>query len=351
MVPVTTQPSPGTRVGSVELMRCVAGTLVLWYHLTANVGNEFLQWSGSLGWCGVQIFFVVSGFIIPFAMHRAGYSFPGDIGSFLLRRLVRLDPPYFVASAAAAAIAYAAYYTPGFRGPAPNITWPSTLAHIGYLNGILGMDFYNSVCWTLGVELQYYILMALFLPLCTSRRSLSFICLAVLTCISCWYLVHYELIEYGGNKAPWFFSWAPYFILGIAGFRYYVGLGNLLEFACVGSLAFAVAWLTGKPVGATAGILSAIFMTFVPVSLPKVLQKYASMTYSLYLAHAPVGIRATRLLERLGSNMAADLVAIAGGVAVSFAAAFLLWKYVESPAMRWSKIVAPGRSKPAESPA
>jgi peptidoglycan/LPS O-acetylase OafA/YrhL len=348
MEPEKTQSSPGTRIGSAEILRCVAGTLVLWYHLSLNINNNFLRWTGSWGWCGVQIFLVVSGFIIPYSMQKSGYKFPRDIGSFLVRRLVRLDPPYFVASAAAALIACIAYRIPGFRGPPPDITWANMLAHIGYLNNILGMDFYIRACWTLGIELQFYILMAISFPLWVSRRSITFLCAASLTCLATWCLVHY------GPKPgdPWFFFWAPYFILGIAGFRYHEGLGNGLEFIAVAGLSFAVAWLTGTAGGATAGIFAACFVTFVNVLPPKFLQRYAAMTYSLYLVHMPVGERAVRLLGRLGSNnIVVDLAALSGGVALSFAAAFLLWKYVEVPAMRWSKMVAPGRSKPAEAPA
>ena len=335
------------RIGSVEILRCIAGTFVLWYHLSLNVNNDFLRWTGSLGWCGVQIFFVVSGFIIPYSMQKSGYKFPRDIGSFLVRRLVRLDPPYLVASAAAAVIACMACRAPGFLGPPPDINWSNMIAHVGYLNGILGMKFYIQACWTLGIELQFYILMAISFPLWVSSRGITFFCAASITCLATWYFVHNAVKP----EDPWFFSWAPYFILGIAGFRYREGLGNGLEFTAVAGMSLAVAWLTGNATGAAAGILAALFMTFMNVPLPNFLQKYASITYSLYLVHMPVGERAVRLVERLGSNIVVDLAALTAGLIVSFAAAFLLLKYVEVPAMRWSKIVAPGRSKPAESPA
>lgn len=104
------------RMGSVDLLRCVAGTAVLWFHISQASKLPIVAASGALGWVGVEIFFVVSGFIIPFAMHRGGYRFPGDAKRFVARRLVRLDPPYLLASAFAALLSYVAWKTPGFRG-------------------------------------------------------------------------------------------------------------------------------------------------------------------------------------------------------------------------------------------
>ena len=100
---------------------------------------------------GVEIFFVLSGFIIPYAMRRSGYTFPGDVGRFIVKRLVRLDPPYLLSSAIAGVLSYLAWKTPGFRGEVPQLSWAASLAHLGYLNGILKQPWYNAVCWTLGI--------------------------------------------------------------------------------------------------------------------------------------------------------------------------------------------------------
>lgn len=70
-----------SRLGTVDALRCVAGTLVLWFHLTHNSRNSLIRESGSIGWVGVEVFFVVSGFIIPYAMHRTAYEFR-SIGDF-----------------------------------------------------------------------------------------------------------------------------------------------------------------------------------------------------------------------------------------------------------------------------
>ena len=45
---------------------------------------------------GVQVFFVLSGFVIAYILRNERIT-PGVFGRFLLRRAIRLDPPYWVA--------------------------------------------------------------------------------------------------------------------------------------------------------------------------------------------------------------------------------------------------------------
>ena len=80
------------RIQSVESLRGIAAFIVMWAHFGHTA--QWLKFApGSLG---VFIFFVISGFVIPYAMQSVGYTHR-DAGRFILRRLVRLEPPYLVA--------------------------------------------------------------------------------------------------------------------------------------------------------------------------------------------------------------------------------------------------------------
>jgi peptidoglycan/LPS O-acetylase OafA/YrhL len=46
-----------------------------------------------IGKYGVEMFFIISGFIIPWSMYQRGYVFKSFF-TFLFKRLVRLEPPY-----------------------------------------------------------------------------------------------------------------------------------------------------------------------------------------------------------------------------------------------------------------
>jgi peptidoglycan/LPS O-acetylase OafA/YrhL len=328
------------RLGSVDLLRCVAGTAVLWLHLTESSHNPTLKAAGKLGWVGVEIFFVVSGFVIPFAMYRAGYRLPNDAIQFVTRRLVRLDPPYFVASAFAALLSYAAWKTPGFRGPEPTISWGATLAHVGYLNGILGLPWYNGVCWTLGIEFQFYLIAAILFPVFSarSRYFLSFVIVAT--------TVPLLAMKFGGVGDQWLLRWASIFVMGISAYRLSAGVARKSEFFLVQLLAAGAAVAAGRWEGAVAGTLSAMVIAFISVDLPRLLAAYAAITYSLYLVHQPIGNRVVHLTQRLGSELAVDMAGVAFGLAASFLAAIVFWQYVERPSLKWAASIKASKPRP-----
>ncbi|MEO6725174.1 MAG: acyltransferase family protein [Blastocatellia bacterium] len=109
------------RIHTLDALRGIASLAVCWFHLTngnpAFLPDGWLKLSGKFGWLGVEMFFVISGFIIPFSMRRAGYSI-GDFPRFILKRIVRLDPPYLVAIVLTIGLAYLSSLAPGFRGAA-----------------------------------------------------------------------------------------------------------------------------------------------------------------------------------------------------------------------------------------
>src|SRR5215210_4781626 len=69
------------RIHGLDFLRGVASLAVCWFHLTsftyATPDGWFysaLRRTGTYGWLGVEVFFVISGFVIPYSLHRAKYS-------------------------------------------------------------------------------------------------------------------------------------------------------------------------------------------------------------------------------------------------------------------------------------
>ena len=90
--------SAGNRLPVVDALRAVAATAVAVFHFT-NGAPEFIGDWALARWCmigahGVDIFFVISGFVIPWAMAAGGFHW-GDAGRFIAKRVIRLDPPFF----------------------------------------------------------------------------------------------------------------------------------------------------------------------------------------------------------------------------------------------------------------
>ena len=116
---------------------------------------------GAFGFLGVHLFFVVSGFCIH--MPQAGKTQPLDGKTFALRRALRIYPLYLVTFLVSMFLAH-------FRGgeAAESATLPNFLGHFvfWYHNGLGASKDFGSppVLWTIAVEVQFYIIYALLLP-------------------------------------------------------------------------------------------------------------------------------------------------------------------------------------------
>ena len=84
------------------------------FHFSAALPSEVARFIGTFAWLGVDVFFVISGFVIPLSLHDRGYR-PSHYPNFLLRRLLRLEPPYLVSIAMVILLEYLSSLAPGFR--------------------------------------------------------------------------------------------------------------------------------------------------------------------------------------------------------------------------------------------
>jgi len=122
---------------------------------------------------GVQLFFVISGFILamPFMRQSFGQNDKQiSLKQYFLRRLTRLEPPYFV-STLVLFLVLAIFVSEKYSY---NDLLASLFASLFYLNNFLfpgESPRINSVTWSLEVEIQFYLL-APFLVwcLCTVKR-------------------------------------------------------------------------------------------------------------------------------------------------------------------------------------
>src|SRR5258708_16473666 len=82
---------PDQRIDIVNALRAFAALFVAWGHFEFGQ-TRWLDWSGKYGYTGVYIFFVISGFIIPYSLHPGGYPLV-HFGRFMLKPCIRLYPP------------------------------------------------------------------------------------------------------------------------------------------------------------------------------------------------------------------------------------------------------------------
>src|SRR2546421_1955070 len=97
------QDARGTReakhIPSLDGLRGLAIILVLLFHFTPEGGGHTLigvltRWVSRLGWCGVDLFFVLSGFLITGILFDAKGS-PHYFRNFYMRRVLRIFPLYY----------------------------------------------------------------------------------------------------------------------------------------------------------------------------------------------------------------------------------------------------------------
>jgi peptidoglycan/LPS O-acetylase OafA/YrhL len=309
--------------------------MVAWYHFTN--GNPSLlpdgsplKLSGKYGWLGVEIFFVISGFVIPYALHRGGYRL-ANFWRFVLKRIIRLDPPYLASIAVVLSLGALVMVAPGFRGEPLRFSWIALLLHLGYVNVLFGYPWLNPVYWTLAIEFQYYLIVGLSFPSLATGRKVFLIALTIAT-LSAFLVRAPELI----------FKFLPLFGLGVLTFRFKV-LGESRTAYLLTCLALtAASYLSLGLPEALAGLIASTMIAFVRID-SRAGRFFGDISYSLYLLHVPVGGKVVNLFTRFSVDSPLRPLAPFVALALSVGAAYLLFLAVERPARRWSSALAYSR--------
>ena len=146
-------PNP-PRANGLDALRSLAITLVFVYHYRLFVGTEpNLGWPSVVGWVGVDLFFVLSGYLI--ANQLLAGLVRGErwsLKAFYARRALRTWPTFWVV--------LAAYFVfPAFMGgktPPPLWTFLSFTQNFGLQPGTA-----FSHAWSLCIEEQFYLVLPL----------------------------------------------------------------------------------------------------------------------------------------------------------------------------------------------
>jgi len=153
-----------TYLYSVQWLRGLAAIAVMLFHFSEGYlpAASWAQQLFAFGGLGVPVFFMLSGFILPYSLDQKGYRLQ-DFGHYFKRRLYRLEPAYLLSVATALALAaLAAYFFP----PSNFVwSWSRLFLHLGYLIPFVeGQTWLNPVYWTLAVEFQFYLFLGLTYP-------------------------------------------------------------------------------------------------------------------------------------------------------------------------------------------
>ena len=147
---VTAQHAP--RLAGLDTLRALAITLVFAYHYQVFVSGEAtFGWLGQLGWTGVDLFFVLSGYLIANQLFKGiAQGQVVSLPAFYGRRLLRTVPVFWVVLAAFFLFPAAM----GGREPPPLWRFLSFTQNIQLQAGTA-----FSHAWSLCIEEQFYLLL------------------------------------------------------------------------------------------------------------------------------------------------------------------------------------------------
>jgi peptidoglycan/LPS O-acetylase OafA/YrhL len=353
------------RLDYIDGLRAIAVSLVLWFHAQLpGVPGGFL---------GVDIFFVISGFLITGQIYDGIAAGSFSLAGFYARRILRISPPLLLVLAATLVAACAMRILPADMRRIAESAVASTTLMVPNWYFLKKTDYFAPSAerepllhlWSLGVEEQYYLfvpLVVLGLAVIARRRGMSLYGLG-LACTAVVLLGSLGAAASGHAKPITVFFSTPlrvweFAVGGVAILAMRSGFvltGFVARAGMVaGLLAIAVACsITAiEPhqrlllqalvvAGAGAVLLGGAFtqsgLALRLLSL-RPMAALGLISYSLYLWHWPVLVfwRLTHLdpPSRIESVMA--------GIVVPLLLAVLTYVWVERPIQRWRQMRGPG---------
>ena len=323
---------------ALDALRGIAAVWVAWYHFYRFSPlpdvlrlSKWPRWFLLHGYLGIEIFFVLSGVVISLSIMDERISAPYAL-SFAVRRSIRLDPPYWITLALACVIR-TAVGTP----PPPS----SVVAHIFYLQNVLGIPNIVPQFWTLCYEIQFYLVLILLVG-CAQKGGKFVGWLAAVAPLA----ASLVLVTLGRTDPGWFLNYWYAFALGVgttavirkrispATWAIFTGLVLLLGFVlgrveviCVAVTSFVIgfAGLAGK-LGRWSG--------------GPVFQYLGRISYSLYLLHF-VGTAFARIAAVRADSVWEGFLVFVIATLIAIGCAELLYRFVESPAHKLSRRLGP----------
>jgi peptidoglycan/LPS O-acetylase OafA/YrhL len=332
-----------SRLYVLDVLRFFAAMAVVFYHLAfaeSNVtwgsgGTELfgpLRSVASYGWMGVELFFLISGFVICMS------SWGRSLSEFFVSRVTRLFPAYlFIVVLTASVLAL----WPQQSGSPP---LSQLLGNLTMVQTLLGHTNIDDPYWTLLVELKFYLLFALVVHLGATYRRVLLFCMVWATAAIFAYTAGFKALTIFVEP-----GFASYFVAGIAFYLIYRFGPNLLLWCIVGftfvvnavmlERRVSIFWQAGLSMSWKVGvlILAVFYLLMIGVALGwfkkikwRGLVTVGALTYPLYLLHMTNGRAVIQLLRH-------DLppwILLPGAIAIAVLAAYLIHRFVERPVSR-----------------
>ncbi|WKV75552.1 acyltransferase [Streptomyces sp. PCS3-D2] len=332
--------TPGPRLAALDGIRALAALSVLFYHYAAldsawgKPAADVFPAAHALavyGWLGVEIFFLVSGFVI--CMSAWGRT----VGDFAVSRVSRLFPAYWAAVVFTSLVLFT---WPEVRGVG---SLSDVVVNLSMLQGGIGVPHVDDAYWTLFVELKFYVLFAVVVVRGVTYRNCVLFC-------GVWTFAGVVAPAVDNGLLSFFAvpSASPYFIAGIAFYLMRRFRPNAVLWAVVGvqfllaqhhvharmisslgrdAAEQTPAWPAHVVIALGFAVMAAVALGGLDRVRWSWLRHAGAVTYPLYLIHMMAGLT---LIHHFRRDVAPVPLAI-GVTALMVVLAWLVHRLVERP--------------------
>lgn len=317
-------------LNNVSTVRGLSALGVMVFHFGVGIPDYFkgLPWvqnSCYAGYIGLYIFFFISGLVIPFSLWKAHYKW-NNMGAFLLKRWIRLEPLFLVNVLFCILLSFILFWYTGDVSKIESIHTSSISLNVLHIAGFFHQPWLNVIYWTLSVEIQYYLWIALgFYFLSHPQKYIQLL-----------YLLGFVSISMFSRHHDVFFTYGLFFVLGHWFFLYKIHSFSLSTFImgsifCLLAIAFSVNYSTAVLLG---GVLLYLASPLPNVSL---LDWIGERAYSIYLFHLPIGIRGINYAYTHFEQPYIRVVFFIGSCMMVLICSHFVYTYIEKPFMKMSK--------------
>ena len=334
MSPSSNAKKTSARLTEIDALRGVAAIAVVLFHYTTRY-MELYKFDGaptlsfSFGHYGVNLFFIISGFVIFMTLEKTHH--PMD---FVVSRFSRLFPVYWVSIF----ITFAVTHALGLPGKLVDLG--SAVANMLMFHNLFRVPHVDGVYWTLEVELLFYCgMFFLFRIGKLGRIHEALLALMLLR------VAYFVMEQAFGISLPWIvyrlliLSSIPWFAVGISIYlaTSRTGPGTWKAPARTAAVAVLTLLVTGSVTLATLGILFGLAVFCAATARLRWLRSglfvwLGAISYPLYLIHENVGW--SLQLQLVARGVPTDWIVLITLLA-SLVLATVLHRTVEKPAMAW----------------